>query len=52
MIDDRDLKSLRAVNLGLGVNVLLAIVKTFFGVLVDWLFDCRNGSSSVLGRSG
>jgi cation diffusion facilitator family transporter len=31
--DQRDRKSMRAVNLGLGINVLLAVVKTFFGVL-------------------
>jgi cation diffusion facilitator family transporter len=33
MNNDRDLKSLHAVNLGLGINILLAIVKTFFGVI-------------------
>lgn len=33
MIYDRDKKSLLAVNLGLGTNILLSIVKTAFGVL-------------------
>ncbi len=33
MTDDRDRKSLLAINLGLGINILLAITKTFFGVL-------------------
>lgn len=33
MKNDRDLKSLRAVNLGLGANILLAFIKTFFGIL-------------------
>jgi cation diffusion facilitator family transporter len=33
MINDRDRKSLLAINLGLGINVLLALVKTVFGVL-------------------
>jgi len=33
MNTNRDLKSMRAVNLGLGINILLAGVKTFFGVL-------------------
>src|SRR5512134_3808177 len=33
MINDRDRKSLLAINLGLGINVLLALVKTIFGVL-------------------
>ncbi len=33
MIPDRDRKSLWAVNLGLGINILLSIVKTTFGVL-------------------
>lgn len=33
MTHDRNRKSLHAINLGLGTNVLLAIVKTTFGVL-------------------
>ncbi len=33
MTHERDLKSLRAINLGLGTNILLAIVKTTFGIL-------------------
>ncbi len=33
MTHERDLKSLQAVNLGLGTNILLAIVKTTFGIL-------------------
>ncbi|MBI5951822.1 MAG: cation transporter [Chloroflexi bacterium] len=33
MTQDRDRKSLLAINLGLGINILLAIVKTVFGVL-------------------
>jgi cation diffusion facilitator family transporter len=33
MSQDRDRKSLLAINLGLGINILLAIVKTVFGVL-------------------
>jgi cation diffusion facilitator family transporter len=33
MIDERDRKSLWAINLGLGINILLSIVKTTFGVL-------------------
>lgn len=33
MIYERDHKSLLAINLGLGINVLLAIVKTTFGIL-------------------
>ncbi len=33
MINDRDRKSLLAINLGLGINILLAIVKTTFGIL-------------------
>ncbi len=33
MTDERDRKSLWAINLGLGLNILLAIVKTTFGVL-------------------
>ncbi|NOH01238.1 MAG: cation transporter [Chloroflexi bacterium] len=33
MTHDRDRKSLHAINLGLGTNILLAIVKTTFGVL-------------------
>ena len=33
MTNERDRKSLLAINLGLGVNVLLAILKTIFGVL-------------------
>jgi cation diffusion facilitator family transporter len=33
MINERDRKSLLAINLGLGVNILLAIIKTIFGVL-------------------
>jgi cation diffusion facilitator family transporter len=33
MTDERDRKSLWAINLGLGINILLSIVKTTFGVL-------------------
>lgn len=33
MTHERDLKSLRAVNLGLGANIVLAVVKTTFGIL-------------------
>lgn len=33
MTHERDQKSLWAVNLGLGINIVLAAVKTFFGVL-------------------
>ena len=33
MTHERDRKSLRAVNLGLGINILLSVVKTIFGVL-------------------
>jgi cation diffusion facilitator family transporter len=33
MINERDRKSLLAINLGLGVNILLAIIKTIFGIL-------------------
>lgn len=33
MTHDRDRKSLHAINLGLGTNIILAIVKTTFGVL-------------------
>lgn len=33
MTHERDRKSLHAINLGLGINVLLAIVKTAFGIL-------------------
>jgi len=33
MTHERDQKSLWAVNLGLGVNILLSILKTIFGVL-------------------
>ena len=33
MTHERDRKSLWAVNLGLGVNILLSVVKTFFGVI-------------------
>ena len=33
MTDDRDRKSLLAINLGLGINVVLAFTKTFFGIL-------------------
>jgi len=33
MTDDRDRKSLLAINLGLGINVILAFAKTFFGIL-------------------
>ena len=33
MTYERDRKSLLAINLGLGINILLAIVKTVFGVL-------------------
>ena len=33
MTQERDRKSLLAINLGLGINILLAIVKTVFGVL-------------------
>src|SRR5512133_4033230 len=33
MTHERDQKSLWAVNLGLGINILLSIVKTTFGIL-------------------
>ncbi len=33
MTHERDSKSLHAINLGLGTNILLAIVKTIFGVI-------------------
>ena len=33
MPQERDRKSLWAVNLGLGVNILLSAVKTLFGVV-------------------
>jgi len=33
MINERDRKSLIAINLGLGINVFLAFVKTIFGIL-------------------
>ncbi len=33
MINERDRKSLLAINLGLGINIVLAIVKTIFGIL-------------------
>jgi cation diffusion facilitator family transporter len=33
MINERDRKSMLAINLGLGVNILLAIIKTIFGIL-------------------
>jgi len=33
MINERDRKSLLAINLGLGINVVLAFVKTLFGIL-------------------
>ena len=33
MTQDRDRKSLWAVNLGLGINIILSVVKTTFGVL-------------------
>jgi cation diffusion facilitator family transporter len=33
MINERDRKSLLAINLGLGINILLAVVKTTFGIL-------------------
>ncbi len=33
MIQERDRKSLWAINLGLGINILLSIIKTTFGVL-------------------
>ena len=33
MKPERDRKSLWAVNLGLGINILLSIIKTTFGVL-------------------
>ena len=33
MLDERSRKSLWAINLGLGINILLAIVKTVFGIL-------------------
>lgn len=33
MTHERDRKSLLAINLGLGINVLLAVVKTVFGIL-------------------
>lgn len=33
MINERDRKSLLAINLGLGVNILLAVVKTIVGIL-------------------
>jgi cation diffusion facilitator family transporter len=33
MINERDRKSLLAINLGLGINIVLAFIKTFFGIL-------------------
>ncbi|MBI3162801.1 MAG: cation transporter [Chloroflexi bacterium] len=33
MFNDRDKKSLIAINLGLGINILLAFVKTLFGIM-------------------
>ena len=33
MNNERDRKSMLAINLGLGINVFLAIIKTFFGIL-------------------
>jgi cation diffusion facilitator family transporter len=33
MSHERDRKSLLAINLGLGINIILSVVKTFFGVL-------------------
>jgi cation diffusion facilitator family transporter len=33
MIDERDRKSLIAINFGLGINVFLAFVKTIFGII-------------------
>lgn len=33
MINERDRKSMLAINLGLGINILLAIIKTIFGIL-------------------
>ena len=33
MINERDRKSLIAINLGLGINIFLAIIKTIFGIL-------------------
>jgi cation diffusion facilitator family transporter len=33
MINERDRKSLLAINLGLGINILLAVIKTIFGVV-------------------
>lgn len=33
MTNERDRKSLHAINLGLGINIVLAFVKTIFGVL-------------------
>ncbi len=33
MTDDRDNKSLLAINLGLGINIFLAVIKTVFGIL-------------------
>lgn len=33
MTNERDRKSLLAINLGLGINILLAILKTIFGIL-------------------
>ena len=33
MTDDRDRKSLLAINLGLGINIILAFVKTLFGIM-------------------
>jgi len=33
MLHDRDRKSLLAINLGLGINILLAVIKTVFGIL-------------------
>jgi len=32
MINDRDRKSMLAINLGLGINIFLAIIKTLFGI--------------------
>ena len=33
MTDDRDRKSILAINLGLGINIILAFTKTFFGIV-------------------
>jgi cation diffusion facilitator family transporter len=50
MVYERDRKSLLAINLGLGINILLAILKTFFGIVEHspaLLAEGINSSSDV-----